>query len=212
MATSCTSASASSARLRRLACAAVLFAAGCAFNVHHLSGPLPQRPAAPQPIHASAGVQFMPEPEGAVCGTTFQQFVTALQDQRVFEVVTIAHPTSQPDVLVQAQFACRVDRHDRRNNVVAFFEGFGALVPALLALHDIDVGVEALVVASRGGRHVGRYTVDSRLDANAGYFGIVGHEDRVQEMVRQADEEAIQRLIVQLYADRSVLEALPAGS
>lgn len=206
MATSCTSV---------LACsglALVLSAAGCAFNVQNLSGPLPQLPAAPQPIHASAGVQFLPEPEGAVCGTTFQQFVTALQDQRVFEVVTVAHPTSQSDVLVQAQFACRVDRHDRRNNIVAFFEGFGALVPALLALHDIDVSVDALVVASRGGRPVGRYTVDSRLDANAGYFGIVGHEDRVQDMVRRADEETIQRLIIQFYADRSVLEALPAGS
>lgn len=211
MATSCTSASASSALRFSRAAAVVLFAGGCAFHVKNLSGPLPELPPALQPIHASAGVQFMSEPEGAVCGTTFQQFVKALQDRRVFDIVTIAHPTSQPDVLLQAQFACRVDRHDRRNNVVAFFEGFGALVPALLALHDIDVSVEAAVMASRDGHAVGRYTAESRLDANAGYFGIVGHEDRIQDMVRQADEETIHRLIVQLYADRNVLEALPAS-
>lgn len=203
MATSCTSVSACSL--------ALALAAGCAFNVKSLSGPLPALPAAPEPIRASAGVQFMPEPEGAVCGSTFQRFVQALQDQRVFDAVTIAHPTSRPDILLEAQLACRVDRHDRRNNVVAFFEGFGALVPALLALHDLDVEASGLVVARRDAREIGRYTAESRLDANAGYFGIVGHEERVQEMVERADQELIQRLIARLYADRAALEARPPG-
>lgn len=189
--------------------AATLLLAGCAFHAHNQS---PIRPETLQlegePIQASVGVQFVPEAEGAICGETFQRFVGQLRDRRVFaSVVSPMQAEDVPGVVLKAQFNCRVDRHDVRNSIVAFFEGFGMLLPALLALHDLDITVEARVTTHREDRTIARYDLASRYDADAGYFGIVNHPERELEMSRLADQYAIDQVISRFRADRLLFEA-----
>lgn len=187
----------------------LLLIPGCAFHVANQSAlkPASLRDTG-QPINASISVRFLPEREGAVCGDTFQRFIAHLRQERIFAEVAVATQDEPVNsLLLEAQFNCRTDPHDTRNSVVAFLEGFGAFLPMLLSLHDVDVVVDASVTASRAGHVLRRYEATSHFDANAGYLGVVNHPERILEMAQQADAYTFRQLAHQFLADRPVFEA-----
>ena len=192
----------------------ILLHTGCASRATSLSDGFRPPVLGQVPLPASVLVQFIPEAEGATCGSTYPRFVQYLKEQRMFSQVVSGTPETAGhyDVLMTAQFGCHREYHDAWNMALVVFEAATLLLGTLWPLHDYDVMVQARLGLFRDGKRLDQFEASSHFDVDARFFDVVHGKVRLDDVLLRAEDELHRKLAALLQARRQVFEPQGAGA
>jgi hypothetical protein len=184
---------------------------GCATRFTPSHGYSTQPLSQENPIHATINLAFMPEKEGAACGDVFQRFARYLDDNHVFAEVSRKRFGEDPSktLLMQAQFNCWRDFHDRYNLGVAILTGATFFLTSWIPLHDFDARVDAVLTVSHREKRIAQYDVRTHYDGDATYRDSIRSKIELDKWLSRAADDAFYRLAVKLREDRGRFETIP---